>query len=70
MKFARSVPVAALVIALPSTAMAYIDAGTGSILAQGIIGALAVVAVYFRRLSAAVRGVFRRSTADADKPDQ
>lgn len=70
MKPAYSLPLAALIAALPSTAWAYIDAGTGSILAQGLIGALAVVAVYFRRLRAAVRSIFRRGKPDADDPDR
>ncbi len=52
--------------ALPSTALAYIDAGTGSILARGLIGALAVVAAHFRHLRAAVRSIFRRGKADAE----
>jgi uncharacterized BrkB/YihY/UPF0761 family membrane protein len=51
-------------LALPSTALAYIDAGTGSMLAQGLIGALAVAAAYFRRIRAALRAMFRRRADD------
>lgn len=62
-----AVPVVFLLALTPSTALAYIDAGTGSMLAQGLIGAFAVAAVYFRRIRAALRGLFRRR-ADETTP--
>ena len=51
-----------LALAAPTTASAYFDPGTGALLIQGLIGALAVVAVFWGRVKAYVRSLFSRET--------
>lgn len=50
---------AVLASALPGVAHAYIDPGTGSILVQGLIAALAMVGVFFGRIRNAIRRFFK-----------
>jgi hypothetical protein len=40
---------------LPLSAHAYLDPATGSILVQGLIGAIAAIGVFFGRIRGAVR---------------
>ena len=61
MKMRRAV-LAALALSVPTTAFAYLDPGTGALLIQGLIGALAVVAVFWWRMKAYVRSLFSRKT--------
>ena len=49
---------------LPGVAHAYIDPGTGSILVQALIAAVAMVGVFFGRIRAAIRQYLTRK----DKP--
>jgi hypothetical protein len=52
----------AFALAAPATAYAYFDPGTGALVIQGLIGALAAVAVFWGRLRAYVRRLFSRGT--------
>lgn len=57
--------------ALPATAHAYFDPGTGSLLIQAVIGGLAAVAVFWGNLKAFVRNLFsRRPPASEDAGEQ
>lgn len=54
----------------PSTALAYIDPGTGSILIQGIIAAIAAIGVALKLYWHRFIGFFRHKPAQLVKPDQ
>lgn len=58
----RRAVLAALALSAPTTAFAYLDPGTGALLIQGLIGALAVVIVFWGRVKAYVRSLFSRET--------
>jgi hypothetical protein len=62
-----SLPLIAL-IALPGTAYAYLDPGTGSYLVQllvaGILGALYLVKIYWNK----IRDTFKRILTSSPKP--
>lgn len=57
--------VLALGLVAPTTAHAYIDPGTGSILVQAILGGIAagttLAGVYFARIKALVKATFGRT---------
>lgn len=69
----RFTPGKALLIAVsafsPATALAYIDPGTGSVLIQGIIAAVAAVGVTLKLYWHRLIGFFRRRTGDAEPTD-
>jgi len=54
----RTLLVLAAAWMLPADAHAYLDPATGSILVQGLIGAIAVVGVFFGRIRDALRRLF------------
>lgn len=62
------VGLAVLTCALPGVAEAYIDPGTGSILVQGLIAALAMVAVFFGRIRSAIGRLLKRKEHQDDAP--
>jgi len=74
MKFAPSRPIKALLmialplLLLPSIAQAYLDPGTGSyalqILIGAVLGGLFTLGMFWRRVFAFVRGLFRRKGDD------
>ena len=64
----------AVLILSPATAAAYLDPGTGSILLQGLLAAVAAVAatagLYWRRIKGALSALFNRErtpTVDGDQ---
>jgi hypothetical protein len=48
------------VFGFPSTAHAYIDPGTGSLLLQSLAAGFLAVGIYFRRVQAFVKDMFAR----------
>jgi hypothetical protein len=54
-------------LATPGVAHAYIDPGTGSLVLQGLIAAVAAAGVVIRGYWYRIKGWFRR--ADPEKPD-
>lgn len=50
--------VAALILFAPGTAFAYFDAGTGSLIIQGLVGALAFVTVFWEKVKAVIHSFF------------
>ena len=54
----------------PGTALAYIDPGTGSILIQGIIAAVAAIGVTLKLYWHRIVGFFRRKPPQITPPDQ
>ena len=58
----RKTVLVALALSAPTTAFAYLDPGTGALLIQGLIGALAVVTVFWGRVKAYVRSFFAKET--------
>ncbi len=55
---------ASALVALPTTVFAYFDPGTGSLIIQGLIGAVAAVAVFWGRVKSFVRSLFTREKYD------
>jgi hypothetical protein len=57
-----------LLLGLPSTAHAYLDPGTGSYVLQlligGLLGGLFALGVFWRRVVAFVKGLFKRGSSD------
>ena len=57
-----------LLLVLPSTAHAYLDPGTGSYVVQlligGLLGGLFALGVFWRRVVAFFRHLFRRGSSD------
>ncbi len=51
-------------LALPTTVFAYFDPGTGSLIIQGLIGAVAAIAVFWGRVKSFVRSLFARDKYD------
>ena len=51
---------ASVLVALPTTAFAYFDPGTGSLIIQGLIGAVAGIAVFWGQVKSFVRSLFTR----------
>ena len=60
---------ALFVVFLPTSAFAYIDPGTGSILIQGIIAAIAAVGVTLKLYWHRLKALFRLSPKDESKID-
>lgn len=60
---------ATLVAAVPMPAMAYIDPGTGSMLLQSLLAAVAVALVFGRSLWHRVKELIGRSWKKAGKSD-
>jgi hypothetical protein len=58
--FLRPAAAAALLAALPADAFAYIDPGTGSMLLQSLLAAVAAALVFGRSIWHKVRSVFQR----------
>jgi hypothetical protein len=54
----RTLLAAALVWLMPADAHAYLDPATGSILVQGLIGAIAAIGVFYGRIRDGVRRLF------------
>jgi hypothetical protein len=48
----------ALILLAPGTALAYFDAGTGSLIIQGLVGALAFVTVFWGKVMAYIHSLF------------
>lgn len=67
MSAVRFAVLACVGLALSFNACAYIDPGTGSMLVQSLLAAIAAVAVFGRSLWARVKGWFRRG--DDERPD-
>jgi len=59
-----------LLLALPSTAHAYLDPGTGSYVVQlligGLLGGLFALGVFWRRVLAFFKRLFRRGSSDEE----
>ena len=51
---------ASVLVAVPTTAFAYFDPGTGSLIIQGLIGAVAAVTVFWGQVKSFVRSLFAR----------
>ncbi len=49
---------------LPSQAHAYFDPGTGSMLVQILVGAVAAVAVFWKRIKTAIMAWFQKKKND------
>jgi hypothetical protein len=64
MRNAKFVLAIALTVS-PVSALAYFDPGTGSLLIQGLIGALAAVAMFWSNLKIRLRSMFSK---DKSKP--
>ena len=58
-----------LLIVWPDTSNAYVDPGTGSILIQGIIGAIAAIGVTLKLYWHRIVRVIRPGSADKQKAD-
>ena len=56
----RSTIFASALVALPTTVFAYFDPGTGSLIIQGLIGAVAAITVFWGQLKSFVRSLFSR----------
>jgi hypothetical protein len=60
--------IAAAIVLMPSTAHAYIDMGTGSMIFQalvaGIVGALFTIKMYWNTLKSKLARLFRRNGED------
>ena len=60
-----------VLLVFPQAAFAYIDPGTGSFILQGILaallGALAAVASFWRRITTFFSGLFGRKKENADE---
>lgn len=54
----NTIIVAALILFTPGTAFAYFDAGTGSLIIQGLVGALAMVTVFWGKVMAYIHSFF------------
>lgn len=68
MQFKIAVFICALsVIFTPATASAYIDPGTGSILIQGLIGAIAAIGVTLKLYWHRIIALFRRESSRKEK---
>jgi hypothetical protein len=60
-----------LIAVCPTSAFAYLDPGTGSILLQGLIAGLAAIAVSGRLFWARIKGIFSKdSSKDSSVDDQ
>lgn len=62
----KALAVAAVFALSPATAFAYIDPGTGSLLIQGIIAAVAAIGVSLRLYWHRLIGLFRPKAEDAE----
>lgn len=51
----------------PIQAFAYFDPGTGSMLIQIVIGAIATIAVFWRKIKTAIVSWFGRKKAEEDR---
>jgi hypothetical protein len=64
---------ALLLVWLPTVAYGYLDPGTGSYIIQiligGVLGGLFAVGMFWKRVVAGIRRVFRPRNSDADKRD-
>jgi len=61
---------ALIVIFVPASANAYIDPGTGSILIQGLIAAIAAIGVTLKLYWHRFKALFRRSSRDQTDTDE
>jgi len=60
-----------LIAVCPTSAFAYLDPGTGSILLQGLIAGLAAIAVSGRLFWVRIKGIFSKgSSKDSSVDDQ
>lgn len=59
-----------LAVLCPSTAFAYIDPGTGSILIQGLIGAIAAIGVTLKLYWHRIVAIFTRKQNDHPQRDR
>ncbi len=53
----------------PTTAHAYFDPGTGSILIQIVVGAMATAAVFWRRIKLSIVSWFSRDKSKENRKD-
>lgn len=51
----------------PTPAFAYFDPGTGSMLIQVVVGAVATVAVFWRKIKTAIRSRFGKKKTREDR---
>lgn len=58
---------AALMLLAPGTALAYFDAGAGSLIIQGLVGALAFVTVFWGKVMSYIHSFFLGSK-DTSQP--
>lgn len=56
----RAILVLIAAFAAPTPAFAYLDPGTGALIVQGLVGAFAVVTVFFGKLKGHVQSFFSR----------
>jgi hypothetical protein len=56
-----------LMLSVPGTAHAYFDAGTGALLVQGLVGAIAFITVFWGKVTIFIRSLFHREK-DSDEP--
>ena len=57
-------------VLVPTSAFAYIDPGTGSILIQGLIAAIAAIGVTLKLYWHRFKALFRRSSRDQTEVDE
>ena len=55
------------IFVLEKNAHAYIDPGTGGIIIQGIIGAVAAVSIFFGNIKKRLKKIFKFKDKDKDK---
>jgi len=53
-----------LLIGFNRSAHAYFDPGTGSLIVQIIVGAIATIAVFFKQILNSIKGFFKKGNKD------
>ena len=54
----------------PTPAFAYFDPGTGSLLIQVLVGAIAGIAIFWRQVKAYITGIFSRNTHNSSSDER
>lgn len=60
MKFKKPLIVAGILLALPLSAMAYVDPGSGMLMWQGLIAAIGAGGVFAGRIWRGVKSIFKK----------
>jgi hypothetical protein len=63
----KSLVIILALICFPTPALAYFDAGTGSMLIQIVVGAVAGLAVFWGKIKAAIFSALNRNKADENQ---